>query len=382
MRYLILLFVYYYIRQILGMVMSKVVHFSESLTLTFLMFFGEFFGGLAIILYHKLTFYKKRQTNHFSKANTLGSIELIQGQAQMNNIDGTFKIHLLIFFISFFDFNEFLISLLIPEIAIISPTSDQRLRIIITIISSLLCTYTLRLKTGKHHTFSLIGMGSCSLIIFIIELIYKMKGTDFGNFILAHILVLCRLAFVSLIDVSEKYLVEYNFIDKFRVLSTEGFFGIIFNLIYSFIISKNPIVEIDKAYQVLDLGKKILLIIFLISYFVLSAACNIYKITCNIVYNPMAKSLPAYFFNPFFMIYYFIFENDFTIEGKKNYFYFIVNFILSIIIDIFASIYNEFFILNCFGLQKDTHYGISERALDNSLVELDDVERQNSIEKD
>ena len=382
MRYLILLFVYYYIRQILGMVMSKVVHFSESLTLTFLMFFGEFFGGLAIILYHKLTFYKKRQTNHFSKANTLGSIELIQGQAQMNNIDGTFKIHLLIFFISFFDFNEFLISLLIPEIAIISPTSDQRLRIIITIISSLLCTYALRLKTGKHHTFSLIGMGSCSLIIFIIELIYKMKGTDFGNFILAHILVLCRLAFVSLIDVSEKYLVEYNFIDKFRVLSTEGFFGIIFCLIYSFIISKNPIVEIDKVYQVLDLGKKILLIIFLILYFVLSAACNIYKITCNMVYNPMAKSLPAYFFNPFFMIYYFIFENDFTIEGKRNYFYFIVNFILSIIIDIFAAIYNEFFILNIFGLQKDTHYGISERAIDNSLVELDDVERQNSIEKD
>ena len=96
----------------------------------------------------------------------------------------------------------------------------------------------------------------------------------------------------------------------------------------------------------------------------------------------MAKSLPAYFFNPFFMIYYFIFENDFTSEGKRNYFYFIVNFILSIIIDIFAAIYNEFFILNCFGLQKDTHYGISERAIDNSLVELDDIERQNSIEND
>ena len=379
MRYLLLLFAYHYIRQILGMVMGKVVLFSESLTLTFLMFFGEFFGGLAVILYHKISFYKKRQENILNKK---GSIELIQGTAQMNNIDGFFKINLLIFFISFFDFNEFLILCLIPEIAIISPTSDQRLRIIITIISSLLCTYTLRLKTGKHHTFSLIGMGSCSLIIFIIELIYKMKGTDFGNFILAHILVLCRLAFVSLIDVSEKYLVEYNFIDKFRVLSTEGFFGIIFCLIYSFIISKNPIVEIDKVYQVLDLGKKILLIIFLILYFVLSAGCNIYKIICNIVYNPMAKSLPAYFFNPFFMIYYFIFENDFTSEGKRNYFYFIVNFILSIIIDIFAAIYNEFFILNIFGLQKDTHYGISERAIDNSLVELDDVERQNSIEKD
>ena len=245
MRYLLLLFAYHYIRQILGMVMGKVVYFSESLTLTFLMFFGEFFGGLAVILYHKISFYKKRQENILNKK---GSIELIQGTAQMNNIDGFFKINLLIFFISFFDFNEFLILCLIPEIAIISPTSDQRLRIIITITSSLLCTYALRLKTGKHHTFSLIGMVTCSFIIFIIELIYKIKGTDFGNFILAHILVLCRLAFVSLIDVTEKYLVEYNFIVKFRVLSTEGFFGIIFSFIYSFIIRKNPIVEIDKVY--------------------------------------------------------------------------------------------------------------------------------------
>ena len=144
MRYLLLLFAYHYIRQILGMVMSKVVLFSESLTLTFLMFFGEFFGGLAVILYHKISFYKKRQENILNKK---GSIELIQGTAQMNNIDGFFKINLLIFFISFFDFNEFLILCLIPEIAIISPTSDQRLRIIITITSSLLCTYALRLKT-------------------------------------------------------------------------------------------------------------------------------------------------------------------------------------------------------------------------------------------
>ena len=104
----------------------------------------SFFGGLAVILYHKISFYKKRQENILNKK---GSIELIQGTAQMNNIDGFFKINLLIFFISFFDFNEFLILCLIPEIAIISPTSDQRLRIIITITSSLLCTYALRLKT-------------------------------------------------------------------------------------------------------------------------------------------------------------------------------------------------------------------------------------------
>ena len=374
MRYLILLFVYHYIRMILGIIMSKVVYFTEPLTLTFLMFFGEFLGGLAVIKYNKLSFYKKTKERTFTKVN------LIHNTAQMNVIDGPFKIILLIFFISFFDFNEFLISCLIPELAIISPTSDQRLRIIITITSSLLCTYALIIKTGRHHNFSLIGMGICSLIILIIEVIIKSKGTNFGNFILAHLLVLFRLTFISLIDVCEKYLVEYNFLNKFMVLSEEGFFGIIICLIYSFVINKNPIIEIDKAYQKLDIAKKILLIIFLILYFILSAGTNIYKIICNVVYNPMAKSLPAYFFNPFFIIYYFIVENDFTRDGERNYFYFIINFILSIIIDIFAAIYNEFFILNCFGLQKDTHYGITERALDDSLHELEDVEPDDSFE--
>ena len=97
----------------------------------------------------------------------------------------------------------------------------------------------------------------------------------------------------------------------------------------------------------------------------------------------MVKSLPAYLLNPLFIIYYFIYQNDFTIGGEKNYFYFIINIILSIIIDFFAFIYNEFIILNCFGLQKDTHREISQRAFQNyslsEMEEIDKIEHENDF---
>ena len=86
----------------------------------------------------------------------------------------------------------------------------------------------------------------------------------------------------------------------------------------------------------------------------------------------MAKSLPAYFLNPIFITYYFIFENDFTVGKKRNYIYFIINVIISIFIDLFAFIYNEFFILYCFDLEKETHFGISERSIKtNEIIEMD-----------
>ena len=59
-----------------------------------------------------------------------------------------------------------------------------------------------------------------------------------------------------------------------------------------------------------------------------------------------------------------------------NYIYFYVNLTLSIIIDIFALIYNEFFIINCFGLETGTHYGISQRSVQNSKIEIEMIENE------
>ena len=368
MKYLLLLFVWHYIRKIEGIIINKVLHFGDSLTFTILMFFGEFLGGLFILIIHKLFYSRKNASNI--------KLKLIDGKlkkAKMYGIDSLPRIILLIFFAAFFDFTEFIILYYIPTIAIISPTSDQRLSITISITSSLLSTYALRLKTGRHNSFSLIGMSTCSFITFIFELIYKIEGNNLVNFILAFILVFCRLMFVSFIDIIEKYLCEYNSVDKFMVLSSEGFIGIILCIIYSLTYNKNPINEINNAYKDLDSGKSFWLIFLLFLYVVLSALMNIYKIICNYVYTPTAKSLPAYFLNPFLIIYYFIEENDFTSGGKQNYFYLIINIILAIIIDFFALIYNEFFILYCCGLEYETYYGISERAKINSLTHMEEL---------
>ena len=95
-------------------------------------------------------------------------------------------------------------------------------------------------------------MSICLIFTFILDLIYKPKEVNFGNFILAYTLSICRLSFVSFIDVTERYLVEFNFINMFKILSTEGLFGIILCIIYSLITKNNPFIKMSKFYKELD----------------------------------------------------------------------------------------------------------------------------------
>ena len=373
---------FHYLRKIEGIIIMKVIKFKDSLTFVFLMFLGEFAGGLIVFLYLHFSFssLNKEKSDKNDESQEKNEMILIHEKRELPPdiiIDKRYKIFILIFFSAFFDFIQFVISHYFLDIGFISPTFDQRLCTIITIISSLLCTYALKIKTGRHHNFSLIGMSICSFIIFIIELIYKARGTNFTNFIFAFLLVLCKLSFVSFSDVVERYLVQYDSFDKFKVLCYEGFFGFILCLIYCFIIPKNPFTEIDKVYKNLNVGMSILLILFLIIYSILSSLLNIYKITCNIIYTPMVKSLVGYVFNPFLIIYYFSCENDFVSENEQNYFYFISNIFLSIFIIVFAFIYNEFFIIKCCDLERDTHYGITKRSIINSMEPIE-IERFNS----
>ena len=364
--YLLLLFAYYYLRKIDGIIISKVLDFHSSFIFTFLMAFGELFGGLAIYLYQKFLFIN----NKSSSKRFL--IKIIGKKKKMNQADGWIKIIILTFFASFFDFYESIIlNYIIQGLAEISPTIDQRLCFIITISSSLICTYALRLKIGRHQVFALIGMGISSGIVIILEIIFKIKGKVLSKLVIAYLLVICHLVFVTFTDVIEKYLIEYDFIDAFILLASEGAFEIVLCSIYSCV--ENPFKDI-KNYHNNEKNKKYfpLLIFLLVLYFAFSAGLNVYRILCNVLYSPMAKSLPAYFLNPIFITYYFIFENDFTVGKKRNYIYFIINVIISIFIDLFAFIYNEFFILYCFDLEKETHFGISERSIKtNEMIEMD-----------
>ena len=89
------------------------------------------------------------------------------------------------------------------------------------------------------------------------------------------------------------------------------------------------------------------------------------------------------FFNPLMIIYSFFYDNDFLYEGKPNALYLILNIILALIIDFFGCVYNEFFILYCFGLEYETHYEISKRAnKQNQLIKLKDIYEDNNNNDD
>ena len=353
--YLLALYICCYTRKIIILIINKVFHLNAPYLFLFMMTLGEIIGGATVYIYQIITLRKKKQVKYFG-------IELIYNQNQMKSVDGFFKKILLIFFAGFFDFIEFIIAVFyVPRTAKISPTIDTRLGCLSTVVGSLICTYALQFKIGKHHKFSLIILSLCFIITLILELFYKPEDTPFDKFLFAHFLECCYLLNVTFTDCTERYLVDFDFINPFIIIMFEGIFEFIMAILYS--ININPLNEITKIYEENNTTNFIVLIFLLALYLIFSAALNAYKIYCNAIYSPMARSLTDYFLNPFFNIYYFIWEDDFD----KNYFYFFICEIISIIMDFFCCLYNEYISLYCFGLEHDTKDSIAKRAI---LVEM------------
>ena len=191
--------------------------------------------------------------------------------------------------------------------------------------------------------------------IFFQEKSLKEFGTIIGFIFLIHF-------FNPLLDSTEKYLLEYNYLNPFKTLMIEGLFGIIFSSIYSII--EKPFKEIKEYYEEKDSIYFIFLVILLVLYILLSGGRNAYRVATNKIYSPMTKTLTDYFLNPLYIIYYFIFEGDFEV-GKREiirYSFFVINLILSILIVFCGCIYNEILILFCFNLDHETHRQVSIRA--------------------
>lgn len=375
--YILYLIIYYYLRKLDLIIITNNYKFNDSLIFTFLMLSSEFIGGLSIHLYQSIFFNEEDKED---KVFEYLGIELEQWtQPTKKRPDSIFKILLLLFFASFFDFVEFIIAnSYMSRISILSPTCEFRFGGLIIIIGALICYYNLKIKLKKHQLYSLIIMGVCLIIIIILEIIFRGKGVSFVDFFSAHMLVLAYLVFVPFTDVIEKYLLEYDFLSPYWTLMWEGIFGFIFFGIYSIIY--NPFQDIKKIYEEISTGKFILLLFLLLLYFVFSAGTNIYKILTNGLYSPMAKALAVYILNPFLYIYYFAIENDFMSDGKKNYFYFIVNVVIAVIISFFCCVFNEFLVLSCYELDTETHFSISMRASnietvnDLQTIETSDLE--------
>ena len=365
--YIIQLIIYYNIRRIIKGIITKKFGFNSSLSFTFLMHFGELFGGLSVYFY-RITFLRENKKK--KKKSEFLMEKVVKEDKKMNRIDGYPKIALLLFFTAFFDFIEYLIlSFFVPRLAEVSPTADLRLNAVSTISSAFAFKYALRLRIEKHQYFALTIIGISIVLLSIVEFIYQKGVALFGELFLAYIITYLAIIFMSFTDLIEKYLTYFDFMEPMLILTFEAIFGIILVTITSFF-QNYSFEEIIDLYNKLETGEFVLFIFLLFVYFALCAGINVYRVFCTAIYSPMYRSISYYFLSPVMIIYTYFFEDDFLYEGKPNVFYLIFNIILAIIILFFGAVYNEFLILYCCGLEYETHNEISKRSSNIELVDL------------
>ena len=340
-----LLIIFTFLRRVLLVIISDILEFESSLSfLAFLMIFSEFIVGLIIYLYQsKIVSYQK-----------------------MAYKDSKFKVYILIFIATFFDFVEFILtSYYFPKFENISKSLDLRLGSALTLSSFIFSYFLLKTEVFNHQKFSISIIFICTLIIIIVEISFYIfyEAISKRHFIII-LLIIISLSFIGFQNNIEKYLLEVNFINPFHLLMVEGIFGILLSIIYSFI--EDPIENIVDFYHNNKKINFIYLVICLSLFIILSGGRNGYKILTIRLYSPMTKAISDFFFNPILIIYYFFMGIDFKFENKKNILFFMLNLILSIIIVFFGCVYSELFIIYHFNLERDTHMEVSIRA---SLIE-------------
>ena len=357
------------IRRLETMLIGYLFNFSDSLFYTPLMFIGEFVSGLIIYLYQQ-KFLKKEQNN---KPFKLFAVTLIQGKNDFIPPDNKYKIYLLIFFSSIFDWIQFIIwSTTLPKYLYISGSIVSRLSGILTLSDVLFYCYVLRLEIYRHQKFSLIIITIGLVIVIITEFFFQEINIflTYSDFIIVLVLTFICEFLGALIDAIEKYLFEYDFVNPFYTLMYEGIYGFFMSFFYFFI--PNYLDDLKLVYKNNSVGNSFLFSFLLLLYIILSGGRNVFRVITTKVYSPMARSLTDYFLNPIYLTLDFALKKDFLKQGKRNIPYFILNLILSFIISFCGCVYNEFIVLLFCGLGINTHDQVSKRAkiLTNELNEI------------
>ena len=171
-------------------------------------------------------------------------------------------------------------------------------------------------------------------------------------------------------DLAEKYLYEYDYVNPFYCLMFEGLFG--FLLTFIFFAFPDYLHDIKLVYNTYSAGYLVLFTFLLLLYIILSGGRNAFKVITTKIYSPTTRGLADYLINPFYLIFDFCLGNDFIKQGERNIPYFVINLIISIIISFFGCVYNDFIVLFCCGLEKNTHVQISRKStfIQNELIDF------------
>ena len=348
------------LRKVDSIIMKRYFKFSCDTLFIFLMFFADFLSGLLIYLSHQ-KFLRKKDTGAYK----FMGIELIKNELDMNRPDGQCKIILLFFLGSYLDFVEYIFSsyYLPGKYGEISISLEWRLKSFIICFSAFFCYFILGFPIFKHQKISLIIKLICLIILVVTEMIEHYQNEKVFPVIF---LLVINQSFNSGLDVIEKYLLEYDFLNPFQMLMMEGLIGLFYSSLFT--IYQNPFQKIKSVYKT-DPDKFPFLIILLILFFLLTCGRNIYRVITNKLYSPTNKALFDYILTPLLVIYYFVSEED---DSDNNLYSFIINLFISFITVFCSLIYNDFIILFCCDMERNTHYEVSKRASVMDLEALND----------
>ena len=358
LKYPFQLIIWHLLRKLETILISYLFNFGDSLFYIPLMFIGEFLSGLIFYNYQN-KFFKKEKEKESKEISDI----LLHNEIILSYPDSDRKIKILIAFVAYFDWIQFIIYLVtVPKYKYVSNSIVSRLSGILAISSAFFYSYVIKIKIFKHHKFSLAIIGICTIIVIITEFFFQEINIFFSywNFILVFLLSILSQVLNAFLDSIEKYLFEYDYVNPFYALMYEGIYGFFMTFFYFTI--PDYLDDIKKVYKTYSAGELILFTFLLLLYIVLCGGRNIFRVITTKIYSPMTRGLTDYFINPIYYIYDYSLGNDFIKKGEKDFNYFLINLIISLIISFCGGVYNEFIVLFCCGLERNTHDQISIRA--------------------
>ena len=383
--YPLMLLLFIFLRKCLEIILSYHPYKDNiDFIISFLIFFSQSLIGFIIYL-----FYFKRNKDEVKTAQIqisptkIGKIILIENKTYISN-DSKLKKICLIIFASIFNFIGTIIR---SDDAVNFGKKEEnnsllevRVRGLQIIIACLLCYFSIRIAIYRHQKFSIIIISIFLLFILIIELYISEKVI---NKILAILICTLSCSFRAILDVTEKYLFDFNYINVLKMLIYEGIIGVFLFIFYYLS---------NDTYQ--KQGKNILknmsdfdlsfvyFIILIILYIIISGLRNSYRVTTNKYYSPMSRALFESTLDPFVFLYYTLIYKDKDKYGGGYWIYFGLILFFLVIIAFFSLVYNDFIILYCFGLEHNTYHEITGRLYSPNISEDDDQNSSISFTKE
>ena len=360
--YIIQLVLWSNLRAIVKILLSKLYNFNKSSIYTILMFFGEFTSG-SIVYKYQSKYLRKKENEALLALIKKNHPSFEKNQSKNNKI----KVYILLIIATFLDFVEFIITTFyIKNFYFISSSLDSRCYSFLVISNAFGYRYLLKFKIFKHQIFSLIIIFVCFIITLSTEYIFQITNEIFtyGEFTVSLVLILLEYFYLSLMDIIDKYLLEFESTDPFFIIMFEGLIGFFFGI--GFCLKENPFPGLKYIYDSNSTTSFILFIFLIFLFYIFTILRTAFRIMVNKLYSPMVLTLSDYFLNPLYIIYDYI-DGDFKSKNGQNIFYFILNLILSILTAFSTFIYNEFIVLFCFGFERNTYDQITKRSFSEKL---------------